>query len=160
MIIGDLTRIDYAQNLPPILAKICDYLNSIDLNALEIGKHYLTEEIVINVDETQLTPPQDKKAEFHHNNIDIQVLIDGEEWIEYSAEMPDAEQCTPYNVEFDCQFIHKFSNKNIIKLQPKMFVIFFPYEIHKPCCSYEVNSDNKALKKLVVKVPTNLLNEE
>ncbi len=159
MIIGDLMRTDYAKGLPPILAKICDYLKTIDLNTLEAGKHYLTEEIVINVDETHLVAPDSKKAEFHHNNIDIQLLISGEEWIEYSVDMPNMELCNPYNNEFDYQLIAQVPNKNVVKLRPKMFMIFFPYEIHKPCCAYSSDSLQKELKKLVVKVPMNLLNK-
>lgn len=159
MIIGDLTRTDYAQGLPPVLAKICDYLKTIDLNSLEAGKHYLTEEIVINVDETHLVEPENKKGEFHHNNIDIQLLISGEEWIEYSVNAPDMAECMPYNIEHDYQLTQSIPNKNIAKLYPKMFMIFFPYEIHKPCCDHSPNRQLAALKKLVVKVPVSLLNK-
>lgn len=161
MIVGNLSGSDYAQQLPAVLAKICDYLNAVDLLTLDTGKHYLTEEILIHVAETELVPSESKQAEFHQKNIDIQVLISGEEWIEYSLDKPDNAQATPYNEEDDYQLTSNMPNKSCLHLRPKMFAIFFPNEIHKPCCDFQLTQGNiTTIKKLVVKVPAYLLEEK
>jgi uncharacterized protein HI_0227 len=42
-----------------------------------------------------------------------------------------------------------------VTLLPKMFAVFFPYEPHKPGCT--VNGKSSFVKKLVVKVPVELI---
>ncbi|MCU9997959.1 N-acetylneuraminate anomerase [[Pasteurella] aerogenes] len=156
MYIGTLTRQDYKRDLPKVLADVCDYLKTVDLTALENGRHTITSEIFMNV----MTPTTDaadhKKAELHRRYIDIQVIIDGVDGMEYGLEQPDLSQYEDYHEEEDYQLTNaEIANKNWIKVHPQQFVVFYPYEPHKPCC----NIDNKVatLKKLVVKVPVSLL---
>lgn len=98
---------------------------------------------------------EDKKAELHHQYIDIQVLISGAETIEYGVEYPNLADCTAYNEQDDYQLIDDIPHKSAVTLRPKMFAIFFPYEPHKPCCN--VHGQVTHLKKLVVKIPTSLI---
>lgn len=157
MIVTDLTRSDFKYNLPKVLVEVCDYLNTLDLTQLESGTHTITDEIFMNVFTPETSESSTKKAELHRKFIDIQVLITGEEWIEYSANYPNLDNYTAYNEEDDYQLIDDIPNKSMVKLLPKMAAVFFPYEPHKPCCHYD--NQTKQLKKLVVKVPMNLLEE-
>ncbi|HDL5553144.1 TPA: YhcH/YjgK/YiaL family protein, partial [Mannheimia haemolytica] len=59
-----------------------------------------------------------------------------------------------YRDEDDYQLTAEIDDKNNLILKPNMFAIFLPYEPHKPGNS--VNG-NKTLKKLVVKVPVELI---
>lgn len=52
---------------------------------------------------------EDKKAELHHQYIDIQVLISGAETIEYGVEYPNLADCTAYNEQDDYQLIDEYS---------------------------------------------------
>lgn len=156
MIIGDLTRNDFKLGLPKVLADICQHLTTLDLNTLENGRHDLSDQVYMNVMEPETADPASKKAELHHQYLDIQVLIRGEENIEVGATYPDLTQYEDYNEADDYQLTPKeIENKFTITLQPRMFAIFFPYEPHKPCCV--VNGKAEKIKKLVVKVPVSLL---
>ena len=156
MYIGDLTRKDFKQGLPKVLADVCDYLNTLDLAGLENGRHEITEQIYMNVMSFDTATAESKQAELHHKYIDIQVLIAGKENIEYSVTYPTLSLYTPYNEADDYQLTPEIENKSTLSLlHPKMFVIFLPYEPHKPGCNVDNQSAN--LKKLVVKVPVELL---
>lgn len=156
MIIGDLTRADYARGLPAVFVQICEHLKTLDLANLENGRHDLSEQIYMNV----MTPTTDhshnKKVELHHRYIDLQLLISGEERIEYGIQYPDLSQYEDYNQQDDYQLsAQPIADQQSVLLQPNMFAIFLPYEVHKPC----VHPAGEAvqLKKLVVKIPVELL---
>lgn len=65
-----------------------------------------------------------KKAELHHQYIDIQVLISGAETIEYGVEYPNLADCTAYNEQDDYQLIDDIPHKSAVTLRPKMFAVF------------------------------------
>ena len=155
MLLGDLSRADYAKSLPPIFARLCEKLKSLDLVNLPLGWQDLEEGIRMNVMAFETSPAEDKKAEMHRKFIDIQLLISGTEMIEYGLSEPDLTKFDEYREEDDYQLTEMIEHKNDLVLQPNMFAIFLPYEPHKPGNS--VNGKNAQLKKLVVKVPVTLL---
>lgn len=154
MLLGDLSRADYAKGLPPVFARLCEKLLTLDLVNLPLGTQELVDGINMNVMSFETAAAETKQAELHRKFIDIQVLIEGDEAIEYGLAYPNLEKYTDYNDADDYQLTPEIDNKNIVVLKPKMFAIFMPNEPHKPGIS--VNG-NKMLKKLVVKVPVELL---
>lgn len=154
MLFGDLTRDDYALSLPPVLAQFCEKVKHLDLINLPLGQQELVDGIKMNVMEFQTAAAETKQAELHRKFIDIQVLISGEEAIEYSVIEPNLALYTEYNEQDDYQLTPEVEHKNTVVLRPKMFAIFLPNEPHKPGISV---SGDKTLKKLVVKVPVALL---
>lgn len=155
MFIGDLTREDFKLGLPKVIVEVCEHLNTLDLAALETGRHNITDDIYMNVMAFDTAAPESKQAELHRAYIDVQVLISGKENIEYSVTYPTLANYTAYNAQDDYQLTPEIEYKSTLTLMPKMFVVFLPYEPHKPGC----NVDNQvvSLKKLVVKVPVKLL---
>ena len=109
----------------------------------------------MNVMESELADAASKKAELHHNYLDIQVLIRGVENIEVGVTYPDLNKYEAYHEDDDYQLTQDIDNKSTITLVPNMFAVFYPYEPHKPCCN--VNGQSAKLKKLVVKVPVELI---
>ncbi|MDU8923559.1 N-acetylneuraminate anomerase [Pasteurellaceae bacterium LIM206] len=156
MFFSDLTRPDFTCGLPKIIADTCDYLNTLDLAGLELGRHDISERIYMNVMEVDSKPAAELRPEMHHQYLDIQVLISGEEKMEYGVTTPNLADYEPYNEEGDYHFSNKeIDGKQEILLRPKMFVVYLPYEPHKPC----INPADKSvhLKKLVVKIPVEML---
>lgn len=154
MLLGDLSRQDCLKSLPPVLVRLCQKLQKLDLINLELGWQNLEDGIRMNVMAFETSPAEGKKAEIHRKFIDIQLLIEGEEMIEYGIKEPDLTKYDEYQAEDDYQLTPAIDDKNEVILQPNMFAVFLPYEPHKPGNS--VNG-NKPLKKLVVKVPVELL---
>lgn len=155
MILGDLSRSDYAKSLPPVFARLCEKLKTLDLINLSPGWQDLEEGVRMNVMVFETSPAEEKKAEMHRKFADIQLLISGTEMIEYGLVQPDLALFDDYQDEEDYQLTAEIEYKNELILQPNMFAIFLPYEPHKPGNS--LNGQNKRLKKLVVKVPVSYL---
>lgn len=155
MIISSLTSPNFKVGLPKVIAEVCDYLNTLDLNALENGRHDINDQIYMNVMEPETAEPSSKKAELHHEYLDVQVLIRGTENIEVGANYPDLSKYESYNEEDDYQLCADIDDKFTVTIKPKMFAVFYPYEPHKPCCV--VNGKTEKIKKLVVKVPVKLI---
>ena len=155
MIISSLTSPNFKVGLPKVIAEVCDYLNTLDLNALENGRHDINDQIYMNVMEPETAEPSSKKAELHHEYLDVQVLIRGTENIEVGANYPDVSKYESYNEADDYQLCADIDDKFTITMKPKMFAVFYPYEPHKPCCI--VNGKTEKIKKLVVKVPVKLI---
>lgn len=155
MIISNLTSPNFKVGLPKVIAEVCDYLNTLDLNALENGRHDINDQIYMNVMEPETAEPSSKKAELHHEYLDVQVLIRGTENIEVGANYPDLSKYESYNEADDYQLCADIDDKFTVTMKPKMFAVFYPYEPHKPCCV--VNGKTERIKKLVVKVPVKLI---
>ena len=155
MIISSLTSPNFKVGLPKVIAEVCDYLNTLDLNALENGRHDINDQIYMNVMEPETAEPSSKKAELHHEYLDVQVLIRGTENIEVGTNYPDLSKYESYNEADDYQLCAGIDDKFTITMKPKMFAVFYPYEPHKPCCV--VNGKTEKIKKLVVKVPVKLI---
>ncbi|HHF5434902.1 MULTISPECIES: N-acetylneuraminate anomerase [Haemophilus] len=155
MIISSLTSPNFKVGLPKVIAEVCDYLNTLDLNALENGRHDINDQIYMNVMEPETAEPSSKKAELHHEYLDVQVLIRGTENIEVGANYPDLSKYESYNEADDYQLCADIDDKFTVTMKPKMFAVFYPYEPHKPCCV--VNGKTEKIKKLVVKVPVKLI---
>ena len=155
MIISSLTSPNFKVGLPKVIAEVCDYLNTLDLNTLENGRHDINDQIYMNVMEPETAEPSSKKAELHHEYLDVQVLIRGTENIEVGANYPDLSKYESYNEADDYQLCADIDDKFTVTMKPKMFAVFYPYEPHKPCCI--VNGKTEKIKKLVVKVPVKLI---
>ena len=155
MIISSLTSPNFKVGLPKVIVEVCDYLNTLDLNALENGRHDINDQIYMNVMEPETAEPSSKKAELHHEYLDVQVLIRGTENIEVGANYPDLSKYESYNEADDYQLCADIDDKFTVPMKPKMFAVFYPYEPHKPCCI--VNGKTEKIKKLVVKVPVKLI---
>ena len=155
MIISALNNPNFKVGLPIVIAGICDHLNTLDLEALENGRHDLSEQVYMNVMEFDTVEADSKQAELHHKYLDIQLLIRGEENVEVSATYPNLSLYDEYRDADDYQLTPQIENKSTVTLLPKMFAVFFPYEPHKPGCT--VNGKSSFVKKLVVKVPVELI---
>ncbi|HHV6932059.1 TPA: N-acetylneuraminate anomerase, partial [Haemophilus influenzae] len=144
MIISSLTSPNFKVGLPKAIAEVCDYLNTLDLNALENGRHDINDQIYMNVMEPETAEPSSKKAELHHEYLDVQVLIRGMENIEVGANYPDLSKYESYNEADDYQLCADIDDKFTVTMKPKMFAVFYPYEPHKPCCV--VNGKTEKIK--------------
>ena len=154
MLLGDLSREDFAHSLPPVFAGLCQKLKALDLVNLPLGWQDLEEGIRMNVMEFETSSSEGKKAELHRKFIDIQLLISGEEAIEYSLAYPNLDLYDEYRDEDDYQLTPTLEHKNVVILKPNMFAIFLPYEPHTPG---NLVTENKHLQKWVVNVPAELL---
>lgn len=154
MIYGSLYNPRFGRGLSPVLANILNTVRQYDLPGLALGRHEIDgDRVFMNVMELVTEPAESKRAEIHQEYLDIQILIGGEERIDYG--LPGSwDSDDPYDASKDLQMLDIKRSPQTLNLTPGMYVIFFPLEPHKPGCQVR---GAKNIKKVVVKVHYELL---
>ena len=78
-------------------------------------------------------PAEQNKFETHQVYGDIQVLIQGQEIMQY-ARTQELKALTKYDIKNDYQFFAVEKNISDLNVQAGEFVVFFPGEAHRPSC--------------------------
>lgn len=146
MVIDRLENIEKYASLNPLFAQAIEFLQSRDLNTLEVGKIELQgKDLFVNVAQTKPKAKEEAKLETHVDYIDIQIPLSGTEVMGYTA----AKDCIPadalYNAEKDITFFEGLA-ESYIAVKPGMFAIFFPQDGHAPGITPD------GVKKIIVKV--------
>ncbi len=149
MIFDDIKNI---RNYSEVDEKIADFI--LNLTAMqECGKVFLSEDRLTyaNVDEYTTKTLENCKLEAHKKYIDIQILLDGVEELDY-INVEGLKVKEAYIPERDIMFFdtpEKVLNRII--LETGKFVLLYPHEAHQPQMAYK-NIPSK-VKKVVVKIP-------
>ena len=145
MIVDNFKNCAIYYGLNPRLKRAFEYLKSINLLNIELGRYEIDgEKIYMNVEE--YTTKTLSNPEFHRKYIDIQLLAYGEEMIGYCP-ISDLLIKEEYDEKKDLGFGQGVLD--FIKLTPQKFMIFFPQDAHQPCMAV---GEPKKAKKIVVKV--------
>jgi len=148
MILDTLNNGDKYYSLHPNFKVAFDYLNSTDLNLLEVGKFEIAAGVkaIVSDSEGKTAEVALQKFECHNKNIDIQVCIRGNETIGWKPR----QDCTiakgeGYNEEKDVTFFDHTPDM-YFGIKDGQFVIFYPEDVHAPMIGQGL------IKKMVVKV--------
>jgi len=153
MILGEIRSLPSA-GLHPVLVDALTRALAARPQEKAAGRYELqSDNIFMNVMELTTQLPTEKKAELHEQYIDIQLLLAGEERIQFGV-YGSARQCEDFHPEEDYQLCSEIANVQTITLQPGIFAVFMPGEPHKPGCA--IGEPGK-IKKVVVKVRASLL---
>ena len=123
-----------------------DYLSNVKKDSLIVGKKFLSEDVFVSVDEYRTKKKEDVLFESHRRYIDLQYVIEGEEYIGFSHY--PVKEVVPYNVERDITF-YNANIEQLLKADAGHFFIFFPTDLHQPCIAAE---QCKRVKKIVIKI--------
>lgn len=150
MITDILNNLERYKELLPYYSEIETFLASHSLPDLETGKYQIHKDqafILVNEYETEYS--KEKFAESHRTYIDIQILVKGNEIIEYTH-IDELIMKDKYSEENDVIFYEqsKIPVSQIV-LKAGDFAIFFPEDAHKPGCNI---SDSQKVKKAVIKI--------
>ena len=146
MIIDRLENMGKYATLNPLFPQAFEFLQSHDLQMLEVGKTELKgKDLLVNVTETKPKTKEQARLETHQNFIDIQIPVSGTEWMGYTPAKECQPADAPYNPEKYITFFEGLA-ESYIEVKPGMFAIFFPEDGHAP----GVTPDG--LKKVIVKV--------
>ena len=128
--------------------KAFDYTLNTDLKNLSCGRYEIDgQNLYINIDEYETKTVS--KPEYHKKYIDIQFLIDGEEYIGFCPKS-DLIIDEGYDEQKDLGFGEGIVD--FIKLKSGQFMVFFPNDAHQPCMAISTPSK---VKIAVVKVRIN-----
>lgn len=146
MVVDTLDNLGKYASLNPLFAQAVEFLQSHDLQAMEVGKTELQgKDLVVNVAQTAPKTKEQAKLETHNEFIDIQIPLSGTEIIGYTAAKDCVPADAPYSVEKDITFFDGLAD-TYLTVKPGMFAIFFPQDGHAPAIT------ENGVKKIIVKV--------
>ncbi|WP_035051432.1 YhcH/YjgK/YiaL family protein [Andreprevotia chitinilytica] len=146
--------------LPAAVVQALELLQKQDLAGMPAGRYRFEElgaasdKLFFMIQEMETRPASDKRPEAHREHADIQLLLVGEE--RYGVALPgaDREVVEDRRDTHDIAFFATPAREVFVDLQPGMFAVFFPGELHRPCCC--VNEPTR-IRKAVVKIHRSLL---
>lgn len=144
----------------PVIHQALTFLAGRDFKDFAPGKiDIIPGKLFCLLQEMDSVPFDEARPESHHQFIDIQYLISGHELMGVSRAESGlhtiADDRTPQQ---DIIFWQIDEEEMQVTLTPGMFAIFFPEDIHRPCCHPQGGRVNH-LRKAVVKIDRRLLKE-
>ena len=91
---------------------------------------------------------EESKFEAHKNYIDVQLLLEGREFLDVSLQV-DLKVDQPYSQENDVVLFKPPQHYCRLGLQPGRFALLYPHDIHRPCCELD---GAEQVRKMVVKI--------
>lgn len=156
MICGNLLSLETA-GLPKAFKDILSHPECLleSLIQSDDGKMQLSgEDWFVNIGPAQTQEQEVRHTEFHHLYADIQVVLEGEEVINYGVVDCSAEEAVEKKPDLLILANPKLSQS--VHLKPGDFAIFMPGEPHQALCMV---SEPKQIRKAVFKVPLAILGE-
>lgn len=156
MIISDLKHWrQEAGWVTPSLRKALEWLEQQISTDTPAGRYDIDgDRMYVLVQELTTEPAVERLAEAHRKYIDIQLLLSGKELIRAARDSDSAEIIADELLERDKLSYRDVEHESDIVLLPGMFAVFFPADIHRPCCNAE---RSMFIRKAVVKIDVSLL---
>ena len=133
------------------LARAITYLRDTDFDGLPDGRHDVEgDEIFAVISSYKTDKKEDCISEAHFKYIDVQYLLEGEEFIYYA---PLDEQCQTVGHKSEKDDVVVFSevtNENQYHFKAGQIIIFFPWDVHRTKC--KTSSKGCKSRKIVIKV--------
>jgi biofilm protein TabA len=126
-----------------------EFLEKCLRNRLEPGKYEIKgDELFALVQQYETTPGTNNKWEGHSKYIDIQVVLSGNEIIEW-ANIADAGKDVTYNEQNDHFYFGDVQDATECKFKKTSFMILWPEDLHKPKCIW---NRPESVDKIIIKV--------
>ena len=144
----------------PVIRQALAFLAQNDFQDFAPGKiELIPNKLFCLLQEMESVPFEEARPESHRQFIDIQYLISGHERMGVSCVESGlhtvVDDRTPQQ---DIMFWQVEEEETQVTLTPGMFAIFFPQDIHRPCC-HPLNGGVNHLRKAVMKIDRTLLEE-
>lgn len=155
MIAGNLAHLTLATLPTPLLAILSSSgMTLAELNAQPEGR-YQPEGVdwFYTIGTVSTAPQAERHTEFHHNYLDIQLILEGEEIMGYGLNNAIGQPATERKP--DLYILDNPQVPHQIHLRAGDFVTFYPGEPHQALCAVE--GKPAPVKKAVFKVPVTAL---
>ncbi|MEF3309219.1 YhcH/YjgK/YiaL family protein [Paenibacillus sp. GYB004] len=140
---------------PAALQQAMEHIRSLDFDQVPDGKYELNgRRMHTSIKTTTTRAAADQKAESHRTYIDIQYVISGEEKIgvvPWSSSLQIARDDLDTR---DVAFYDKVEQELWLHQKPGMYAVFFPADVHRPCCSVDREGP---VRRMVIKIDRRLL---
>jgi len=123
------------------------FLSVLNSTTLSKGRVNLSDNVYYTYNEYMTKDLEKVNYESHKQYIDIQYLVEGEEYIGYTDDVSIPVKI-PYNEKKDITF-YDYTGGHLLYAASDRYFIFFPEDIHKPSIKVK---NNTLVKKIVVKI--------
>ncbi|GAA3399859.1 YhcH/YjgK/YiaL family protein [Paenibacillus hodogayensis] len=142
---------------PIAIQNAMDHIRSLDFDRIPDGKYELEGGLVtVSIKETTTRERWLQKAETHRTYVDIQYVIRGEEKIGVAPWSPVQTVVRDDLDARDVAFYEPVHGEIELHQKPGMYAVFFPTDIHRPCCSV---AEDAAVRRMVIKMHSRLFEE-
>lgn len=147
MIVDNIENCDKYYNLHIGIKTAFEFYKSHNLKDFEAGSYKIDgDTLYVNINEYETK--EEQKLEAHKNYIDIQIMLNGQEFMGYTN-INNTKPYIVYDEGKDVVFLHGDTDK--ILATENNFFIFFPQDAHKPSlCAGKPNKVKKAVFKIKI----------
>ena len=152
MIYGNIHAKETEAAYTPAIRKALDILRNTDVSEMNHGKYTIDgDKLILQINEITTGPKETKRPEVHRRYIDVQYMVHGHELIGFYPRYKDGGVLEDNLDRNDVLFYKERSDVHEIMLPMTdgCYAIFFPEDIHRPCCMMDTPED---VKKIVLKV--------
>lgn len=151
MIYGCMQNIDAEKKQMSVcLQKGLDFIKNSDFTKLAEGRYEIDgDNVYATIADYDTEPKGHRRPEAHQKYIDIQYIAVGEEYIGCSFLSDGNEVLEDYDEAKDLVFYKNAINEIDVVLNPDVYTILFPSDVHRPGCSF---TSPVKVRKVVVKI--------
>ena len=157
MIYGHIHTSESAAAYSETIRKAIQILRETDVTDMHHGKYPLDgDRLILQINEVTTGPKETKRPEVHRKYIDVQYMVHGHEYIGFYPDQKTSMVKEDRLAEDDVLFYEENDRVNEIMLPMTdgCYAIFFPEDVHRPCCQMGEAED---VKKIVLKVRVDTL---
>ncbi|MBE7719254.1 MAG: DUF386 domain-containing protein [Lacrimispora celerecrescens] len=157
MIYGHIGSAETEKAYTEKIRKAISILRETDVTEMHHGKYPLDgENLILQINEVTTGPAEEKRPEVHRKYIDVQYMVRGHELIGFYPDCGDGEVLEDLLEENDVLFYKERDDVNelMLPMTEGCYAIFFPEDVHRPCCQMGAP---EAIKKIVLKVKVDTL---
>lgn len=132
MIVDILSNKKLYTSLHPGIAIALEFLSSQDTTRLAPGRHTIAgDDIFAIIDECQGNGREGTRLEIHKQYIDVQFVVEGDEWMGWAPFTTCSLDNDGYNATQDLGFCNN-KPEAWFQVRPGYFTIFYPSDAHAP----------------------------
>lgn len=147
MIYDELDKLNRYRGLHANIDRAIDYLDKTDLSQLEPGRHEIAGDAAfLLIQDNTLNKEASDSFEYHHNYMDLQLLVSGHENFRYTRTADGVIQ--DFNETDDFGLIRSATGLDL-ELNGQTFVMVWPGEYHQPS---QIGKGSDQVRKCVVKI--------
>ena len=141
---------------PEAIRRALDYLSANDFKKMKDGKYPVEGEAMFALVQRYDTRLLEScRPEAHQKFVDIQYVVEGEEYLGWCPFSPDLKAVAPYDEKRDVTFYERLVPESNLVLLPGSFAVLYPEDVHRPCCA--VDDEPSPVTKVVMKVSVDLV---
>ncbi len=149
MIVDNIENIGKYVGFIQGMGEVIEFLNQNNLSDYPCGKHIISDDLYVNLQEYNTKNEEDAFPEAHRKYIDVQIMACGKEKMGYTDYSLTSKNIT-YNEETDLEFVN--GEVEYLTATTDNFFVFYPNDAHKPAIKIGTNEKvKKAIFKLKIK---------